>query len=139
MGHLAAPHYQLSGAAIIDPIQQSSDFSVCGNGLRLQGEVEDFEGRAEKGEESEDAPPSARVRSVAIVRGAADCRIKSVGKARCWRFSWSGGPLIRARRRGRQAPVMEGRQTPSSIAKGEGARGGEGRPVDNFGDAFVWR
>ena len=28
-----------------------------------------------------------------IVRGAADCRIKSVGKARDRRFSWSGGPV----------------------------------------------
>ena len=55
------------GAARIDPIRRSSDFSACGNGVRFMGGVEDFEGRAEKRKESEDAPPSARVRSVAIV------------------------------------------------------------------------
>ena len=41
--------------------------------LRATGGVEDFEGRAKKRKESKDAPPSARVRSVAIIHGAADC------------------------------------------------------------------
>ena len=50
--------------------------------LRATGGVADFEGRAKKGKESEDAPPSSRVRSITIVRGAADCRIKSIGKAK---------------------------------------------------------